>query len=211
MGKPKVPKKSDENKEAALEEYKNFGKQSRLDTLQRLKLETSRYGPVKFKQGEGENAILVENEDEQVQIRIFETTGIQNPDAGLKLIEQAFASQPYFDAKWNRTASLMHAVAPQDGVEGLLAAQMITAHNLALECSRRAMVKDQYPEAFDRYMNHSVKFMRVFTSQMEALQRYRSKGQQQILVKHQQVNVGDGGQAIVGDIHHGGGGHAAKK
>jgi hypothetical protein len=40
--------------------------------------------------------------------------------------------------------------------------------------------------------------------QVEALQRYRGKGQQKVTVEH--VHVRSGGQAIVGTIHPGGGG-----
>jgi hypothetical protein len=39
--------------------------------------------------------------------------------------------------------------------------------------------------------------------QMEALQRYRGKGEQKMVVEH--VHVHQGGQAIVGSVHQGGG------
>jgi hypothetical protein len=41
--------------------------------------------------------------------------------------------------------------------------------------------------------------LRTFTAQVEALQRYRGKGQQKVTVEH--VNVNAGGQAIVGAVH----------
>ena len=44
----------------------------------------------------------------------------------------------------------------------------------------------------------------VFAAQVEALQRYRGKGQQKVTVEH--VHVHAGGQAIVGAITPGGGG-----
>jgi hypothetical protein len=43
--------------------------------------------------------------------------------------------------------------------------------------------------------------VRTFTAQLEALQRYRGKGQQKVTVEH--VNVNAGGQAIVGTVHPG--------
>jgi len=43
--------------------------------------------------------------------------------------------------------------------------------------------------------NLAVKLLRIFTSQMEALQRYRGKGQQKVTVEHVHVNAG--AQAIV--------------
>ena len=41
--------------------------------------------------------------------------------------------------------------------------------------------------------------LRTFTMQVEALQRYRGKGQQKVTVEH--VHVHAGGQAIVGAVH----------
>jgi hypothetical protein len=44
----------------------------------------------------------------------------------------------------------------------------------------------------------AIKLLRTFTMQLEALQRYRGKGQQKVTVEH--VNVNAGGQAIVGTV-----------
>ena len=45
------------------------------------------------------------------------------------------------------------------------------------------------------------KLARTFTTQIEALKRYRSTGQQKVTVEH--VTVQAGGQAIVGNVSHG--------
>jgi hypothetical protein len=42
------------------------------------------------------------------------------------------------------------------------------------------------------------KLTRTFGSQMEALKRYRTGGEQKVTVQH--VTVGEGGQAIVGNV-----------
>jgi hypothetical protein len=47
-----------------------------------------------------------------------------------------------------------------------------------------------------------VKLLRTYTMQVEALQRYRGKGQQKVTVEH--VHVHSGGQAIVGAVKGGG-------
>jgi hypothetical protein len=47
------------------------------------------------------------------------------------------------------------------------------------------------------------KLHRTFTTQLEAMQRYRGKGPQQVRVEH--VHVHEGGQAIVGTVQQGGG------
>jgi hypothetical protein len=48
------------------------------------------------------------------------------------------------------------------------------------------------------------KLARTFASQVEALKKYRSAGEQTIKVQH--VTVNEGGQAIVGNVSQGGGG-----
>ncbi len=46
------------------------------------------------------------------------------------------------------------------------------------------------------------KLTRTFTVQMDALKRHRAKAQQTVRVER--VNVNEGGQAVVGDVTHGG-------
>jgi hypothetical protein len=46
------------------------------------------------------------------------------------------------------------------------------------------------------------KLARTFAAQVEALKRYRSRGDQTVRVEH--VTVNEGGQAIVGNVNHGG-------
>jgi hypothetical protein len=67
--------------------------------------------------------------------------------------------------------------------------------------TRSLMTVDLLPqmEAHERAMN---KLMRTFTSQMEALRKHRNGGNQKVVVEH--VHVHNGGQAIVGNVSHGG-------
>ena len=53
-------------------------------------------------------------------------------------------------------------------------------------------------------VNRSVKLARTYAAQLEALKNYRNRGSQEIKVKH--VTVNEGGRAVVGDVHHQGGG-----
>ena len=48
------------------------------------------------------------------------------------------------------------------------------------------------------------KLARTFAAQMETLKRYRTGGEQKVTVQH--VTVNEGGQAVVGNVSHGGGG-----
>jgi hypothetical protein len=47
-------------------------------------------------------------------------------------------------------------------------------------------------------VNRASKLIRTFASQMEALSRYRGKGEQKMVVEH--IHVHKGGQAIVGSV-----------
>ena len=73
--------------------------------------------------------------------------------------------------------------------------------------ARRLAQVDNIPQqdSAERAFN---KLTRTFAAQMSALKEYRSKGEQKMTVQH--VHVGDGGQAIVGNVNaptEGGGGH----
>ena len=52
------------------------------------------------------------------------------------------------------------------------------------------------------------KLARTFTTQVEALKRYRTGGQQKVTVEH--VTVNEGGQAIVGNVETGGRGNGKR-
>ena len=101
----------------------------------------------------------------------------------------------------NASLASILEIDPQDSVELMLATQMTTVHNMSLEMSRRVMLSEQTFEGVDANINRTTKLMRTFTSQIEALNKYRNKGKQQITVKHQNVNVNDGGQAVIGDVN----------
>jgi hypothetical protein len=85
-----------------------------------------------------------------------------------------------------------------DGIEGMLAAQMIGTHNAIVECFRRAMIPDQSLEGYKVYLSQAERLMGLYTRHLAALDKHRGKGQQNITVRH--VNVASGGQAIVGNV-----------
>jgi hypothetical protein len=69
---------------------------------------------------------------------------------------------------------------------------------ISLSMAGRCVVEGQTVDGVNSGINRMAKLMRTFTTQMEALQRYRGKGQQTIQVQHVQVN--EGGQAVVGNV-----------
>ena len=103
----------------------------------------------------------------------------------------------------NASMAAILEIDPQDSAELMLATQMVTVHNLTMEMSRRALLLEQTEDGVNSNINRVTKLMRTYMAQMEALNKYRNKGKQQITVQH--VNVNDGGQAVIGDINQGGG------
>jgi hypothetical protein len=99
--------------------------------------------------------------------------------------------------------SLLVGINPQDQVETMLAVQMVATHNLSMALIREAH-RSKFGIRTEMFSHLASKIARVFTSQVEALGKYRNKGNQKIIVEH--VTVNEGGQAIVGsEINQGGG------
>jgi hypothetical protein len=126
--------------------------------------------------------------------------GTSNPEMIRRLLSQAAGTVPSSDlaGKCRYALAALQGISPADGLEGLLAVQMIGAHNLAMEFLQRAMVKDQTLDVVDHNVNRATRLLRLFLLQIEALNRYRGKGQQNVVVKH--VHVNRGGKAIVGAV-----------
>jgi len=107
----------------------------------------------------------------------------------------------------NFMLSLVEGVHPKDQVETMLAAQMAAVHMATMTFARRLAHVDNIPQQdiAERAFN---KLCRTFAAQVQALQKYRTGGEQKVTVEH--VHVNSGGQAIVGNVTTGGGG-AEKK
>jgi hypothetical protein len=104
-------------------------------------------------------------------------------------------------------AALM-GIGPKDELEGMMAAQLIAAHNAAMECYRRAMHGEQTFEGRRENLSQANKLSRTYATLLEALNRHRGKGQQKVIVEH--VHVHSGGQAVVGVVGTPGGGDHTK-
>ena len=89
-------------------------------------------------------------------------------------------------------------IKPGDELEGMIAGQLIAAHNAAMECYRRAMIGEQTFEGRRENLSQANKLSRTYTVLLDALNRHRGKGQQKVTVEH--VHVHSGGQAIVGTV-----------
>jgi hypothetical protein len=102
----------------------------------------------------------------------------------------------------NGALAAMHGIAPRDEIEGMLATQMVAVHSAAMRSLRQLKASETIMQQHSNG-NLAVKLLRTYTMQIEALQRYRGKGEQKMTVKR--VHVYQGGQAIVGAVHQGGG------
>jgi hypothetical protein len=112
------------------------------------------------------------------------------------------------DTQLSATLAALAGIGPRDELEGMMAAQLIAAHNAAMECYRRAMIGEQTFEGRRENLAQANKLSRTYATLLEALNRHRGKGQQKVTVEH--VHVHAGGQALVGVVEPPGGGDRAK-
>ena len=112
------------------------------------------------------------------------------------------------DRQLSATVAGLAGIGPKDELEGMMSAQLIAAHNAAMECYRRAMIGEQTFEGRRENLNQANKLSRTWATMLDALNKHRGKGQQKVTVEH--VTVNEGGQAIVGNVTAKGRGHGDK-
>ena len=97
----------------------------------------------------------------------------------------------------NFMLSVIKGIKPLDQVEAMLAVQMAVVHMATMRFARQLRNVETLPQqdSAERAFN---KLARTYISQVEALKRYRSGGEQKVTVQH--VSVSEGGQAIVGNV-----------
>jgi len=124
-----------------------------------------------------------------------------------QLADVASNGQVPNEQELNFTLSVVNGIEPRDEVEAMLAAQMAATHKatMILACHLNHVENIPQLDSAERAFN---KLARTFTAQVEALKRYRSSGEQTMRVEH--VTVNEGGQAIVGNVTHGGSGPSVK-
>jgi hypothetical protein len=108
----------------------------------------------------------------------------------------------------NFALGFVDAMAPKDAAEALLFTQMAAIHQVSMAMARRLNLVETIPQkdSAERALN---KLTRTFAAQMDTLKRYRSKAQQTVRVER--VNVHEGGQAVVGNVSHGGGANKKRR
>ena len=111
--------------------------------------------------------------------------------------------------QYSAALTALKEIGPKDEIEAMIAAQLIAAHNAAMECYRRAMIRDQHLMGRRDNLSQANKLSRTYAVLLDTLNRYRGKGgQQKVTVEH--VHVHAGGQAVVGVVETPGGGDRPK-
>jgi len=178
--------------------------------------------PIKFDESKGTNTTFtMVGFSEKNGASAFErrmalnkTTGMLNPVSSVQLINQVALCEEPKSVDETKTAletasALMLEMRPKGAIEGVLIAQMVATHSQAMNCFNRAEKSDLIAHR-ELYLRFADRFLRTYTTQMEALLKHRRGGQQKVVVEH--VHVYEGGQAVVGNIeNHQGGGSDEKK
>ena len=152
--------------------------------------------------------ILVGN-PEALKPALKQLGGSQSDNWNLILVNQALNAlwlipdEEVQEQQRGGMAAALVGIGPRDELEGMMAAQLIAAHSAAMECYRRAMLKEQTFEGRRENLNQANKLSRTYAALLEALNRHRGKGQQKVTVEH--VHVHAGGQAVVGMVETPGG------
>jgi hypothetical protein len=93
--------------------------------------------------------------------------------------------------------AMVESIKPRDAIEAMLVAQMVSVHVMAMRCAHHLANAEDIAcqESAGRALG---RLARTFPAQIEALNRHRNNGEPAVTV--QNVSVGDGGKAIVGNV-----------
>lgn len=156
----------------------------------------------RFTAGSGPNTVLPEGPIVEWLESLREATGIQDRDAGAKLLLEASGVRWAIPAELsaNMAAGAFADFKPADILEAHLFGELLACHTAGMEFLRRALLPEQPPEGVDTNVTRATKLLRTVTAQAEVLAKLRGKGtsEQRVVVQH--VHVSEGGQAIVGNV-----------
>jgi hypothetical protein len=131
---------------------------------------------------------------ERFETAFKQATGTDDADFATAILWHVSKGLPdsTFKQRFTCMASLLPTVRPQDETEALLAGQFIALQASAMEYLRQGHFQDGLYHT-ERYVNLATKLFNAATQTMQALTKYRAKGQQTVQVIH----VHNEGQAIV--------------
>ena len=128
--------------------------------------------------------------------RVMNAFGITSNELAERLMTQIITAThiqppgvPVAEGTLNAALAAVTGIAPRDEAEAMLAAQMVGVHWLAMNMLQRAALDQPSFEIYDSIVNRATKLLRTYTAQLETLKRYRSAGEQRVVVQHQHVNA----------------------
>lgn len=200
--------KTTQSPPAAPRRTRSQAEQARVEAVAAKSVARADGPPMKLKIVDGVLQITFTHADTDLgQILMMADLGTCDPNfwAGIQNQVAAIGSQGQTinEVNSNFLLSVVRGVQPRDELESMLAVQMGAIHQATMMMARRLNHVDNIAQqdAAERALN---KLARTYATQMEALKRYRTGGQQKVTVEHVTVNAG--GQAIVGAVAHGGAG-----
>jgi hypothetical protein len=130
-----------------------------------------------------------------------DTLGVADRDAmhGIvrQLVKASVSGESPDEVNLSFMISMVKSIRPRDSIEAMLVAQMVSVHVMAMRCAHHLANAGDLAQ-HDSAARALARLTRIFPAQIEALNRYRSHGEPAITV--QNVSVGDGGKAIVGNV-----------
>jgi hypothetical protein len=146
-----------------------------------------------------DNKVSLDHPDELIgQALLMEAVGTADFDFYKGLISQLANVGSGKDAQsLNFVLSVVKGIEPRDQLEAMLGAQMAAVHMATMKFARQ-LANVEYLQEQDSAERAFNKLTRTFVSQIEALKRYRTGGEQKVTVQH--VSVSEGRQAIVGNV-----------
>jgi hypothetical protein len=137
---------------------------------------------------------------------LFKYTGANDLGLALQILNQTKSFQlttnsSEFERKtvFETTDAMMLELNPRDVLEGTLISYMIGARHAFVVTMQDAMDPNRDHALRIKDQEMAMKWSRHFLQQMEALSKYRGKGQQKITVEH--IKIEAGAQAIVGCVN----------
>lgn len=149
-----------------------------------------------------DGTVSVAIKDESTLSGVFGSSSLGFADALLSHCGNVSGGKLTMADDKNHAVAIVAEIAPQDGIEAMLATQMAAVHIATMRHSR-LMAGTETIAQLDVHEKVFNKLNRTFVAQMEALRKHRHGGEQKMTVEH--VTVQDGGQAIVGNVAKGGG------
>lgn len=114
-----------------------------------------------------------------------------------QLVRASVSSDGLDEVNMSFMISMVKNLKPRDSLEAMLVSQMVSVHVMAMRCAQQLAIAGD-PARQDSAARALGRLARTFPAQIDALTRYRSRGEPAITV--QNVSVGDGGKAIVGNV-----------